>query len=200
MSCDSTFVPIIKRIGGPRATRRSSGRSSGRDGKAELAKSECCPQVPHEEPAIFRRVTGGEDTLEKTPGGVDLPVPKQRVKKGPSGPVPDVLPPPEQDAASGPPVPLPRTKKHLVRALSYGGPPPGGVAVSLRGELGSPSALEKQVSAAMAEESPEKTWTAEKDQAADHWLHVGEKNTGEEELDFGFVSVGGPVGPGRVQR
>lgn len=225
---DPTSVPIIKRIGGPRGPRRSpSGatRSSASNGSSDLAESGWSLHVPaglqasgaREEtpPVTFR-------TREKTAGGVSLPVPKPRVKKRLSGSFPDAFPPPESgsDGPLGLPVPLPRTKRRLSGAFSDSGPPPEGPGVPLQGERSSPSELEKQVLAAMAEEFPEKVadeasefWTGEKDlvsrtgtgtgAAQDDWLHVGgseDKETKEEELDFGFVSVGGPAGSGRVQR
>lgn len=156
-------------------------------------------------------------TREKTAGGLSLPVPKPRVKKRLSGSFTDAFPPPESgsDGPLGLPVP---SQRRLSGAFSDSGPPPEGPGVPLQGERSSPSELEKQVLAAMAEEFPEKVadeasefWTSEKDlvsgtgtgAAQDDWLHVGgreDKETKEEEWDFGFVSVGGPAGSGRVQR
>lgn len=157
-----------------------------------------------------------EDTSEKIPGGFSPPVPKPRVKKGLSASSPDAFLPPEpgsdgseQDRPLGPPVPLPRTKKRLSGAFSDSWPPQDSSGAPPQGEFSSPSELEKQVSAAMAEDFPEKVADKGSESqtgtgaAQDDWLHVGggdDKETKEEELDFGFVSVGSLAGSGRVQR
>lgn len=251
-SIDPTSFPIFKRIGGPQGPRRSPRRAT----RSTVAQSECTLHAPAgcqssgaqgESPLVIFRTRGfeaegREDTSEKIPGGLSLPVPKPRVKKRLSGSFPDAFSPPEsgsdgseQNELLGLPVPLPRTKKRLSGAFSGNGPPPEGtfqpedtaasveeptesLAHPLQGELGVPSELEKQVLAAMEEEYPEKvafevseSWTDEKDlmfgtwtgAAQDDWLHVGgseDRESKEEELDFGFVSVGGPAGSGRVQR
>ncbi|CAF91157.1 unnamed protein product, partial [Tetraodon nigroviridis] len=223
-------VPIIKRIGGPRDPRRSPTRSSTDDGNSEVAKSECSHRVPagcrtfrgpeQTPPVIFRRrvceAEIREDTSEKIPGGFSPPVPKPRVKKGLSASSPDAFLAPEpgsdgseQDRPLGPPVPLPRTKKRLSGAFSDSWPPQDSSGAPPQGEFSSPSELEKQVSAAMAEDFPEKVADKGSESqtgtgaAWDDWLHVGggdDKETKEEELDFGFVSVGSLAGSGRVQR
>lgn len=212
-------VPIFKRIGGPREPGRSLTRSS-----LHVPAGCRAPGGPEQTPpVVFRRrareAESGEDTSEKTPGGLSPPVPKPRGKKRLSGSFSDACPPPESGSVGSersgppsPPVPLPRTKKRL----SW--PPPEGPGVPAQGELSSPAELEKQVLAAMAEDFPEKvadqvseSWADEKDPisgtrtgaAKDDWLHVGggdDKETKEEELDFGFVCVGGASGSGPVQR
>uniref|UniRef100_H3CDH4 EH domain-binding protein 1-like protein 1 n=1 Tax=Tetraodon nigroviridis TaxID=99883 RepID=H3CDH4_TETNG len=177
-------VPIIKRIGGPRDPRRSPTRSSTDDGNSEVAKSECSHRVPagcrtfrgpeQTPPVIFRRrvceAEIREDTSEKIPGGFSPPVPKPRVKKGLSASSPDAFLAPEpgsdgseQDRPLGPPVPLPRTKKRLSGAFSDSWPPQDSSGAPPQGEFSSPSELEKQVSAAMAEDFPEKRSTVRED-------------------------------------
>lgn len=243
LSCDLTSVPIIKRIGGSRPRGRTPSRgtkSSSNNRNSDMVKSECYLHVPadfqapgaqEEASTVLLRTRGfqGESrgqTSDKVPGGLSLPVPKPRGKKRLSGSFPDAFAPPESGSdgskQKGPldlPIPLPRTKKRLSGAFSDNGSSTKGLGVRLQGEPSIPSELEKQVSAAMAEEFPDKnkadevsdTWTDEKDlvsgtatdAAQDEWLHVGggeDKETKEEELDFGFVSVGGPASSGRVQR
>lgn len=243
LSCDLTSVPIIRRIGGSRPRGRTPSRgtkSSSNNRNSDMVKSECSLHVPadfqapgaqEEASTMLLRTRGfqGESrgqTSDKITGGLSLPVPKPRGKKRLSGSFPDAFAPPESGSdgskQKGPldlPIPLPRTKKRLSGAFSDSGSSTKGLGVLLQGEPSIPSELEKQVSAAMAEEFPDKnkadevsdTWTDEKDlvsgtatgAAQDDWLHVrgGEDNeTKEEELDFGFVSVGGPASSGRVQR
>lgn len=216
---DPTSVPIIRRIGGPPGPRRSPSRSSSNNGNSDVARPECSLHFPAgfqasgaqaETPAVIFW-TGGEHTSEKIPGGLSPPMPKPRAKKSLSGSFPDAFPPTEvgaqqseQNGSLGAPLPLPRTKKRLSGAFSDSAPSPEASGVLLQGELSSLSELEKQVLAAMTEEVSESwtsgTWTGV---AQDDWLHVAggeDKETKEEELEFGFVSVGGPADSGRVQR
>lgn len=143
-------VPIIKRISGPRGPGRAT-KSCSNKGNSEVTNSECVLHVPagsqtslaKEEPPrmILRRSkfdaeSGGhvEDTSERIPGRLNLPVPKPRVKKRLSGSFSDAFtvsdsPPQsvsdgsEQSGELGLPVPLPRTKKRLSGAFSESLPP-----------------------------------------------------------------------------
>ncbi|XP_056882649.1 uncharacterized protein ehbp1l1a isoform X4 [Takifugu flavidus] len=143
-------VPIIKRISGPRGPGRAT-KSYSNKGNSEVTNSECVLHVPagsqaslakEETPRVILRrskfdaESGGqeEDTSERIPGRLHLPVPKPRVKKRLSGSFSDAFrvsdsPPQsvsdgsEQSGELGLPVPLPRTKKRLSGAFSESLPP-----------------------------------------------------------------------------
>lgn len=151
---EQNSVPIIKRISRPRGPKRSPNRATksyNNKENSDLTNTECFLHVrasgqaslakeetPHVimRRSVFHTESGGhiEDTSERIPGGLNLPVPKPRVKKRLSGSFPDAItvsdsPPQsvsdrsEQDGQSGLPVPLPRTKKRLSGVFSESMPP-----------------------------------------------------------------------------
>lgn len=147
---EQNSVPIIKRISRPRGPKRAT-KSYNTKENSDLTNTECFLHVhasgqasltKEETPrVIMRRSTfhtesGGrvEDSSERIPGGLNLPVPKPRVKKRLSGSFPDSFtvfdsPPQsvsdrsEQNGQLGLPVPLPRTKKRLSGVFSESMPP-----------------------------------------------------------------------------
>lgn len=226
-------VPIIKRISGPRGPGRAT-KSYSNKGNSEVTNSECVLHVPagsqaslakEETPRVILRrskfdaESGGheEDSSERIPGRLNLPVPKPRVKKRLSGSFSDafsVSDGSEQSGELGLPVPLPRTKKRLSGAFSESLPPLEGSfqpedtaasvkeraegssivsegLVTLQGEHNVPSEVEKEVLAAMMEEFPnldsEQDAEKEVDEVIEGWT-LTDKPDGSAQLEKDLMS------------